>query len=301
LNTLSPTATKHGVLYALSAFTLWGLAPIYFKSLALVPPTEILLHRVVWSVLFLFFILTLKHQLHTIVRFIANKKLLGMLALSSCLIATNWLIFIWAINNHMLIEASLGYYINPLVNILFGFLFLKEVPTRAQKVAIVLVFGAVGFEVYTLGSLPIVSLALAFSFGSYALIRKKVAIPSLPGLYIETVLLFPVALGYLAVLTYQHTSAFSFSFDTPTTWLLVLAGPVTVAPLLAFASAASRLRLSTIGYFQYLAPTINLLLAVLVYNEPLLQGKIITFSLIWTALLLVSLESYYRRKQTKDR
>jgi chloramphenicol-sensitive protein RarD len=250
----------------------------------------------VWSVAFLFLLLTLKRQLQTLGRVFLEKRTLAMLGLSSCFIATNWLIFIWAINNDMLIEASLGYYINPLINILFGFLFLKEIPTKVQFVAIGLVFCAVGFEIYTLGSLPLVALSLALLFALYGLVRKKTPVPSLPGLYIETLLLLPLALAYWGFLIFQSKSAFSFSFDTSITWLLLLAGPVTVTPLLAFTSAASRLRLSTIGYFQYIAPSINLLLAVLVYNEPLLKEKIITFSLIWLALLLVSIESYRRQR-----
>lgn len=296
MSTHPSSATKHGVMYALSAFTLWGLAPIYFKTLDTLPPGEILLHRIVWSVAFLFLLLTLKRQLQTLGRVFLEKRTLAMLGLSSCFIATNWLIFIWAINNDMLIEASLGYYINPLINILFGFLFLKEIPTKVQFMAIGLVFCAVGFEIYTLGSLPLVALSLALLFALYGLVRKKTPVPSLPGLYIETLLLLPLALAYWGFLIFQSKSAFSFSFDTSITWLLLLAGPVTVTPLLAFTSAASRLRLSTIGYFQYIAPSINLLLAVLVYNEPLLKEKIITFSLIWLALLLVSLESYRRQR-----
>lgn len=296
MSTHPSSATKHGVMYALSAFTLWGLAPIYFKTLDTLPPGEILLHRIVWSVAFLFLLLTLKRQLQTLGRVFLEKRTLAMLGLSSCFIATNWLIFIWAINNNMLIEASLGYYINPLINILFGFLFLKEIPTKVQFVAIGLVFCAVGFEIYTLGSLPLVALSLALLFALYGLVRKKTPVPSLPGLYIETLLLLPLALAYWGFLIFQSKSAFSFSFDTSITWLLLLAGPVTVTPLLAFTSAASRLRLSTIGYFQYIAPSINLLLAVLVYNEPLLKEKIITFSLIWLALLLVSIESYRRQR-----
>ncbi len=296
MSTHPSSATKHGVMYALSAFTLWGLAPIYFKTLDTLPPGEILLHRIVWSVAFLFLLLTLKRQLQTLGRVFLEKRTLAMLGLSSCFIATNWLIFIWAINNDMLIEASLGYYINPLINILFGFLFLKEIPTKVQFVAIGLVFCAVGFEIYTLGSLPLVALSLALLFALYGLVRKKTPVPSLPGLYIETLLLLPLALAYWGFLIFQSKSAFSFSFDTSIAWLLLLAGPVTVTPLLAFTSAASRLRLSTIGYFQYIAPSINLLLAVLVYNEPLLKEKIITFSLIWLALLLVSIESYRRQR-----
>jgi chloramphenicol-sensitive protein RarD len=249
---------------------------------------------------FLFLLLALRRQLSTIRILASDKKIFLMLMLSSCLIACNWLIFIWAVNNGMIIEASLGYYINPLVNILLGVVFLKERPTRGQSVAIVLAFAAVMFEVYALGSLPLVSLSLALLFGFYGLVRKKVAIPSLPGLYIETLLLFPLAMLYWGVLTYNSESAFAWSWSSSTMWLLMLAGPVTVAPLLAFTSAAGRLRLGTLGYFQYIAPSINLLLAIIVYNEPLTKEKLITFSLIWTALIIVSIESYRKRTRKKE-
>jgi len=181
-----------------------------------------------------------------------------------------------------------------------GFIFLSERPSRTQFVAILLAFIAVMYQIITLGEVPVISLILALLFGFYGLVRKRVAIPSLPGLYIETVLLLPLGIFYWVYLSASGVSSFSFSFDTSISWLLVLAGPVTVLPLLAFNSAATRLRLSTVGYFQYLAPTINLILAVLIFNEPLTQEKLITFSLIWSALLLVSIESYLKRtKQTK--
>lgn len=287
--------TKQGVLYAIGAFTFWGLAPIYFKSLESVPALEILLHRVVWSVVFLFLILALSRQIKTIRAVLTKPSNLKWLFLSSCLIATNWGIYIWAVNNERIIEASLGYYINPLVNILLGFIFLSERPTRVQFIAIILACLAVMYQIITLGEVPVISLVLALLFGFYGLVRKRVAIPSLPGLYIETVILVPLALVYWIYLTTIQSSAFVWSLDATASWLLILAGPVTVLPLLAFNSAATRLRLSTIGYFQYLAPTINLVLAILIYNEPLTQEKLITFSLIWSALLLVSVETYLKR------
>ena len=284
--------TRQGVFYAIGAFTFWGLAPIYFKSLASVPATEILLHRVVWSVLFLFLILAISRQIRTIRTVLSKPSNLKWLTLSSSLIAINWGIYIWAVNNERIIEASLGYYINPLVNILLGFIFLAERPSRTQFAAIILAFVAVLYQIIILGEVPIISLVLALLFGFYGLVRKRVAIPSLPGLYIETVILLPFGIAYWLYLSLAQNSAFVWSFDSPITWLLVLAGPVTIAPLLAFNSAATRLRLSTVGYFQYLAPTINLILAVVVFDEPLTKEKLITFSLIWTALLLVSIETY---------
>lgn len=165
--------TKQGVIYALMAFVFWGLTPIYFKELAHVPATEILLHRVLWSVVFLFVILAFKRQFSTVKLIIRDKAILLKLIISAVLVSGNWLIYIWAVNHDMILEASLGYYINPLVSILLGFLFLQEVPSRIQLFAIALALFAVCFQVFTLGKLPIISLALAFSFGFYGLIRKK--------------------------------------------------------------------------------------------------------------------------------
>ncbi|NLC27631.1 MAG: EamA family transporter RarD [Campylobacteraceae bacterium] len=293
MNNLSAN-TRHGIFYAIGAFGFWGLAPIYFKTLDSVLASEILMHRIVWSVVFLFFILASSRQLRTLRAIFSSPKTLSWLILSSSLIAANWGVYIWAVNHNMIIEASLGYYINPLVTIFLGSVFLGERPTRFQYIAIFLAFLAVVYQVITLGSLPIISLSLALLFGFYGLVRKRISIPSLPGLYVETLLLAPVALIYWAFLLYQHQSTFTFGANI--SWLLILAGPVTVIPLLAFNSATVRLRLSTIGYFQYLAPTITLFLAVSIYNEPLTQEKLITFSLIWTALVLVSLESYFKRK-----
>ena len=291
--------TKQGVMYALIAFTFWGLTPIYFKSLVAVPATEILLHRVLWSVVFLFLILALKRQFQTVTLIRKNKSLIIKLFISALLVGGNWLIYIWAVNHDMILEASLGYYINPLVSILLGFLFLQERPTFFQIIAIILAFIAVCYQIISLGKLPVISLMLAFSFGFYGLIRKKVALSSLPALYIETFLLLPFAFGYLLFLIQQDASHLSFTFDTSISWLLLLAGPVTIFPLLCFNSAATRLQLSTIGYFQYIGPSVNLILAIYIYNEPLTQEKLITFALIWSALFIVSIESFLKRR-TKE-
>jgi len=287
--------TKEGVVYALLAFTFWGLAPIYFKLLLTVLPTEILLHRVLWSLVFLLLALIFTKKLGRVLFYFKSPKIILLLTTTSLLVATNWGIYIWAINNDLLIEASLGYYINPLVNILLGFIFLKEIPTKAGKIAILLAVIAVLYQVYSIGKLPIISLSLATLFGFYGLIRKKISLPSLDGLFIETALITPIALIYWAYLFSLNES--QFFINSTTTFLLILSGPVTILPLLAFNSAATRLKLSTIGYFQYLAPTISFLLAIIVYKEPLSKEKLITFLLIWLALALVTLETYFRQRK----
>ena len=283
-------STKHGVIFALVAFTFWGLSPIYFKALLHVPPTEILAHRVMWSVVFLFLILYLKKHFRSVKEIFINKKILYFLIISSLLVSLNWLTFIWAVNNDMLLEVSLGYYITPLVNIFLGFVFLKEKSSPMQILAILLAILAVSIQIFSLGSLPFVSLILAFSFAFYGLTRKKANVSSIPGLYIETLMIFPLAFGYFTHLLFINESNLSLTFDTPTSWLLLLAGPVTIFPLLCFNSAATRLKLSTIGYFQYIGPSVNLILAIFIYNEPISQEKLMTFALIWTGLFLVGIE-----------
>lgn len=288
--------TKLGVFYALFAFGFWGLVPIYFKAVSSVPAIEVLLHRVIWSVVFLFFVLLYKKEFKNALALMKNKKISIYLLASSIVIAFNWLTFIWAISHNKILETSLGYYINPLVTIFFGFIFLKEIPSKKQKIAIFLGFLAVCFQLYTLGYFPIVSLILALTFPTYGLIRKKIHVSSLTGLFIETLLIFPVAFAYLLFLIWQGENHFSFSSSPTLAFLLVLAGFITVVPLLAFNSATTRLKLSTIGFFQYIGPSVSLLLAIFVYNEPLNNEKLITFSLIWLALLIVSLDSLKRKK-----
>lgn len=279
--------TKLGVFYAVFAFVFWGIVPVYFKLLQQVPSFEVLMHRVIWSVVFLFFILWKKNEFKKLFIIFKNKKLCFYLFVSSVVIAINWLTFIWAIQNNQILQTSLGYYINPLVTILFGFIFLKEVPTKAQSVAIFLAFLAVVYQIYSLGYFPMVSILLAVTFPIYGLLKKKINQNSLIGLFIETLFLMPIALIYLGFL---HVSEQNH-FNTSTALLLMLAGIVTIIPLLAFNSATTRLKLSTVGYIQYIGPSVSLLLAIFVYDESISYEKIITFSLIWLALLIISIQS----------
>lgn len=289
--------TKLGIFFALFAFIFWGLIPIYFKAVGKVPAMEVLLHRIIWSVVFLTLILLVKRDFKKVFLIIKNKKTSFYLFISSIIIALNWLIFIWAIEHDKILETSLGYYINPLVTIFFGFLFLNEIPTKKQKIAIFLGLVAVCYQLYTLGYFPLVSLGLAITFPTYGLIRKKINIGSLVGLFIETLFMLPFALAYFFYLHVNDKSFFLFSTpqESYISSLLICAGIITVLPLLAFNGATTRLKLSTIGFFQYIGPSVSFLLAVFIYNEPLSYEKLITFLLIWVALLIISLESIKRK------
>ena len=286
-----------GFIYAVLAFSFWGLVPIYFKALSSVTPTEVLSHRIIWSVLFLFGILVFTKQLAAFKLLVRDIHKIKYLVLSSLLVSTNWLVFIWAVSNNMITESSLGYYINPLVNFALGIIVFKDRPNAAQIVAIALAFLAIVYQVIIIGSLPIVSLALAFSFAFYGLIRKKVNLPSVSGLYIETLILFPIAFFYFTYLLYTEQSAFTFPVLDGVSILLLLAGVITVVPLLWFNAAATKISLIHIGFFQYIGPTISFCLAVFVYDEPFDTQKLITFILIWTALFIFSVDAYRRRKK----
>lgn len=285
-----------GFIYAILAFSFWGLVPIYFKALSSVSPAEVLAHRILWSVMLLFMIILFSRQFGALKILTQDMHKIKYLVLSSLLVSTNWLVFIWAVSNNMLTEASLGYYINPLVNFALGVLFFKERPNIAQILAIVLAFLAIVYQVLTIGSLPIVSLVLAFSFAFYGLVRKKVNIPSVTGLYIETMILFPLALLYFIYLISMGTNAFTLPLDY-TSYLLLLAGVITVVPLLWFNSAATKISLIHIGFFQYIGPTISFSLAIFVYHEPFSHEKLITFVLIWLALIVFSVDAYHKRQK----
>lgn len=285
-----------GFIYAILAFSFWGLVPIYFKALSSVSPAEVLAHRIIWSVILLFMVILFSRQFGALKILTKDLHKIKYLLLSSLLVSTNWLVFIWAVSHNMLTEASLGYYINPLVNFALGVLFFKERPNTAQILAIVLAFLAIVYQVITIGSLPIVSLVLAFSFAFYGLVRKKVNIPSVTGLYIETLILFPLALLYFFYLVSMGTNAFTVPLDY-ISYLLLLAGVITVVPLLWFNSAATKISLIHIGFFQYIGPTISFSLAVFVYHEPFGKEKLVTFILIWLALLVFSVDAYRLRKK----
>ncbi|MES2355061.1 MAG: EamA family transporter RarD [Pseudomonadota bacterium] len=282
---------RSGVLYAAGAFFIWGAVPIYFKALRSVSPFEVISHRVVWSVLFLLLLLratTGFTDLRTILR---EPRLLARLTLTSALIACNWLVFVWAVNADRVLDTSLGYYITPLMNVLFGFLFLKERLRPAQQIAVVLVIVGVANQIWQLGLLPWVSLVLAVTFGCYGLLRKQTQVDAVNGLLVEILVATPFAVAYLVYSWHNGTAQFrhqSFFIDT----LLVLAGVITAIPLLMFAAGAKRLRLATLGFLQYLAPSMTFLLAVFVYGEPFGHAQAITFVFIWSGLIVYSLDTW---------
>jgi len=281
---------KQGVIYAILAFTFWGLVPIYFKLVKSVSPTEILVHRIFWSVIFLTILIFATKQTYLFKNIIRDRKKLKILFLTSILISANWLVFIWAISNNRITEASLGYYINPIVNVILGVFFLSEKPTKYQKIAIIFATLAIINELISFGSIPLVSISLALSFGLYGMFRKKVSVPSIAGLYIETLIVSPFALIYFAYLAQNSQNAFTFPLDY-VSWLLVSAGLITVIPLIWFNAAATRISLTKLGFLQYIGPTLAFLLGIFVYHEPFNEKKLITFTFIWIALVIFGIDS----------
>jgi len=283
-----------GVIYAASAFVIWGVIPIYWKeALGGIDAVEIVMHRIVWTLIFALAALAAWERLPKLYEALTTRRSIMALSVSAVLIAINWGIFIWAVTVDRIIETSLGYYINPLVNFVLGAAFLGERLTRIQLIAVALATLGVLNQTLSLGYLPWVSLVLAVSFGFYGLIRKTVAVESLEGLTVESIILAPAALGYIAYLTVTKQGAF-----THVNWMtdlnLVIAGPLTAIPLLLFAAGARLVRLSTIGFLQYLAPSIALLIAVFIYHEPFTTAHAITFACIWAALILISWEALRR-------
>ncbi len=290
--------TRQGIFFALAAYFMWGIAPAYFKLIQQVPADEILTHRIIWSFFFMLALISLGRSWPKVRAACQNRKRLLLLAVTALLIGGNWLLFIWAVNNHHMLEASLGYFINPLVNVLLGMLFLGERFRRMQWVAVALAFTGVLVQLWQFGSLPIIGLGLAFSFAFYGLLRKKIAIDAQTGMLIETLWLLPVAAAYLFLFAdspTSHLSANPWSLNL----LLVAAGIVTTVPLLCFTAAATRLRLSTLGFFQYLGPTLMFLLAVIFYGETVGQDKLVTFGFIWAALILFTLDALYTQRKLR--
>jgi chloramphenicol-sensitive protein RarD len=283
-----------GGLAALSAFLLWGLMPVYFKALGTIPPVEILAHRIVWSVLLVGLIALLLHPVRAIVLAVGDRRRFGVYLLTALLISGNWLVFLWAVMNGRLVEVSLGYYINPLVNVLLGVVFLAERLSRPQLLAVFVAFAGVFSLVIDAGTVPWLGLYLGVSFGLYALVRKKAGIDPLLGLLIETAVLTPPALGYLLWLGAEGTGAFG-GRSAGTDLLLAAAGVVTSVPLVLFMIGNHRLRLSTIGLMQYVAPSCQLALAVICYGEAFTVASGFAFACIWIGLAIFSWDLWRRR------
>lgn len=282
-----------GILFASTAYAIWGLFPLYFKALLDIPPTEILVHRIVWSLAFLALVLAWRKQWAWIVGLVHQPKVLAGFTASALLLSANWFVYIWAVNNGRVIDASLGYFINPLVSVLLGSVLLHERLRPVQWAAVALAGAGVAWLTWHGGHLPWIGLALALSFGFYGLLRKTAALGALEGLSLETAILFPVALGYLSMLTLDDRNAFATA-STSSQWLLAAAGPITAIPLLLFGAAARRIPLSLLGLLQYIGPTLQLLLGVWLYHEPFGGARLAGFALIWAALALYSMESMWR-------
>lgn len=297
---MSPASRSHlGISAALGAFGLWGLLPIYFKWVNTVPPLEIIVHRILWSVPILAGFLLLRDGPGFWRRMCLPSRTLGMLGISSFLIAVNWLVYVWAVNNDQILATSLGYFISPLFNVMLGVVFLRERLTTLQIVAVVIATSGTAFMAWYLGITPWISLSLTASIGFYVLLRKKLGVGPMVGLLWETLLLTPPALWYLFWAAQQGNLVFAH-----TTWridiLLVLAGLVTVTPLVWFNLAAQHLPLSRVGFFQYLSPTITSLLAVFLYHEAFTLGHAVAFACIWSGLGLVTAESIIRSRRVME-
>ncbi len=286
---------RAGILSAALAFLCWGLFPIYFHMLGDVPPMQILAHRVLWSLGFLLVVLLVLRQ-WTWLALVRQPKVFWSFVASSFLLSANWLVYIWAVKNGHVLDASLGYFINPLVNIMFGFLLLKERMRPAQWCAIAIAALGVAWLTWQAGSVPWIALFLAASFGGYGLLRKTAALGALEGLSFETMVLFPFAAGYVVWLTLHGENAFLNAPSDTTRWLLVAAGPTTAIPLLLFASGARKIPLSILGLLQYLSPTLQFLLGVWLFHEAFSSTRAVGFVMIWGALALFAGEGLWRSR-----
>jgi len=276
-------AGRVGLAYGIVAYGLWGFMPVYIKAVRAAPVLEVLCHRVVWALAFLLLLSWWQGQIRDLRPALRSRRTLAVLSASTVCIAVNWLVYIWAVVNGRLLEGSLGYYINPLVNVLLGVAILGERFERPVRIAVGIAAAGVLWLAVHLGQFPWIPLALATSFGLYGFLRKIAPVGPLAGLTIETALLFPLTGGYLAWAIGSGRSAFLAGNLSLDVWLL-LGGPVTAVPLLFFAAAARRLPLSTLGFLQYLSPTLQFLLAVFAYGEPFDRAHAVAFALIWMAV-----------------
>ncbi len=280
---------RKGIFYAASCYLLWGLFPIYFRALRDIPPLEILMHRMVWALLFLVIVLSLRQQWAWIKSVAQQPRVIARFAASALLLSTNWFIYIWSVNNDRIVDASLGYFMTPLVNVLLGFVLLKENLRTPQKIAVLCAAAGVAWMSFHVGHLPYIALSLACTFGLYGLLRKTASLGALEGLSLETMLLFPFAFSYLLFLAWQNQNAFLHS-SVNAQALVIAAGPITAIPLLLFAAGARRIPLATLGLLQYISPSIQLLMGVWLYKEQFGHEKLVGFMAIWAGLILYSVD-----------
>ena len=292
----SPSA-RRGFAFALAAYLFWGVFPLYFKALRAVDAPEILAHRVVWSAVFLAVLVTLQRRWREYARAFGSRRSVGIYALSTTLVTVNWLLYIWAVVSGHVLDASLGYFINPLVNVLLGAVFLRETLRPRQVMAVGLAAAGVVLLVLRVGRFPWVALGLAFSFGGYGLVRKKARIDPVVGLLVETTLIAPLAAGLIGLRAWDGAGA--LGRDVTTTTLLLLAGVLTAVPLIWFAHGVQNLRLATMGIIQYLAPTMQFLIAVAVFHEPFTSAHAVAFSCIWASLAIYTWDAFFGGPKAK--
>ena len=287
-----------GIAYALSAYLIWGMFPLYFKQVADVPALEVVMHRTVWSLLFVLLVLLARKRWAWLGEVMRQPKVLGVFALSALLLSSNWLTYVWAVQNQRVLDASLGYFILPLVNVTFAYAFLGERPRRGQWMAVGMAALGVVWLTIQSGRLPWVALVLALTFGFYGLLRKVAVLGALEGLTLETLVLAPIAAAYLAYGLWHGDSVLLQGPTATLAWLAV-GGPLTAIPLLLFAAGARRIPMTTLGILQYASPSILFLLSVLVFKEPLQVPRLIGFVLIWGALVVYSLEGLFNSRRMR--
>lgn len=287
-----------GGIYALAAFSCWGLFPLYFKAVAAVPALEMLSHRALWVLVSIWPVILFLGWSRRIIAVFLDRRAIVFIFWSALLLTVNWLIFIWAISNDYVLQSSVGYYINPLINVLLGVVFLGERLKRVQWTAVGLASGGVALMIFVLGELPWIALSLALTFGLYGLLRKRAPVDAMTGLFVETLLVSPLALFYLAWIWSQGEAGVTLDSGS-LLYLVILSGVVTATPLILFTAGARRLPLSVLGIFQYIVPSGHFILAVFVFNEPFTGWHLASFAMIWAALALYTADTIRGRKQTR--
>ena len=285
-----------GILYAALAYIAWGLFPLYFKQVADVPSLEVVMHRTLWSLVFVFGVLMVRRQWSWMGTVLRQPKVLAAFVLSAMLLSGNWLTYVWAVQNQHVVDASLGYFILPLVNVALGFVFLRERPRSGQWMAVAVAAAGVLWLAMQAGRLPWIALVLALSFGFYGLLRKVAVLGALEGLALETLVLAPVAAVVLGWWAWQGQGALVQGTPATVGWLL-LAGPMTAVPLLLFAAGARLIPMSTLGILQYISPSLPFALGVWLFHEPFEPARLVGFVLIWAALLVYSMEGWWTRRR----
>ena len=281
-----------GIVYAALAYVAWGLFPLYFRQVAQVPSLEVVMHRTLWSLVFVFVVLAVRRQWAWMAAVLRQPRVQGAFALSAVLLSANWLTYVWAVQNHHVVDASLGYFILPLVNVALGFVFLHERPRPGQWLAVAVAAAGVLWLTVQAGRLPWIALVLALSFGFYGLLRKVAVLGALEGLALETLVLAPVAAAVLGWWAWQGQGAL-LQADAPTLGWLLLAGPLTAVPLLLFAAGARLIPLATLGILQYISPSLQFALGVWFFHEPFQPARLAGFVLIWAALCVYTAEGWW--------